>query len=85
MHLLEINAEPLDGETNSREYDFSLATIDARWQAGYVVGAVSSRGGHGTIRLIQPSASRRTGRGVIRPCITRLSSNEANPLSRSRN
>jgi NTE family protein len=36
MHLLEINAEPLDGETNSREYDFSPATIDARWQAGYV-------------------------------------------------
>ena len=36
MHLLEINAEPLDGETNSREYDFSPATIDARWHAGYV-------------------------------------------------
>ena len=36
MHLLEINAEPLDGETNSREYDFSPATINARWQAGYV-------------------------------------------------
>jgi NTE family protein len=35
MHLLEINAEPLDGETNSREYDFSPATIDARWRAGY--------------------------------------------------
>ncbi len=35
MHLLEINAEPLDGETNSREYDFSPATIAARWQAGY--------------------------------------------------
>ena len=33
----EINAEPLDGETNSREYvTFSPATIDARWQAGYV-------------------------------------------------
>ena len=30
MHLLEINAEPLDGETNSREYDFSPATIDNR-------------------------------------------------------
>jgi NTE family protein len=35
MHLVEINAEPLDGETNSREYDFSPATIAARWQAGY--------------------------------------------------
>ncbi len=35
MHLLEINAEPLDGESNSREYDFSPATIAARWQAGY--------------------------------------------------
>ncbi len=35
MHLIEINAEPLDGETNSREYDFSPATIRARWQAGY--------------------------------------------------
>jgi NTE family protein len=35
VHLLEINAEPLDGESNSREYDFSPATIDARWQAGY--------------------------------------------------
>jgi len=35
MHLIEINAQPLDGETNSREYDFSPATIDARWRAGY--------------------------------------------------
>jgi NTE family protein len=35
MHLIEINAEPLDGETNSREYDFSPATVQARWQAGY--------------------------------------------------
>jgi NTE family protein len=35
MHLVEINAEPLVGETNSREYDFSPATIRARWQAGY--------------------------------------------------
>jgi len=35
MHLIEINAEPLDGETNSREYDFSPVTIDARWSAGY--------------------------------------------------
>jgi NTE family protein len=35
MHLVEINAGPLDGETNSREYDFTKATIEARWQAGY--------------------------------------------------
>lgn len=35
MHLVEINAEPIEGETNSREYDFSKATIEARWQAGY--------------------------------------------------
>ena len=35
MHLIEINAEPLDGENNSREYDFSPATIAVRWQAGY--------------------------------------------------
>ena len=35
MHLVEINAEPLLGETNSREYDFSPATIETRWQAGY--------------------------------------------------
>ena len=35
MHLVEINAEPLEGETNSREYDFTKATIEARWRAGY--------------------------------------------------
>jgi NTE family protein len=35
MHLVEINAEALDGETNSREYDFSKTTIEARWRAGY--------------------------------------------------
>jgi NTE family protein len=35
MHLLEINAEPIDGETNARDYDFSHAAIEARWQAGY--------------------------------------------------
>lgn len=35
MHLVEINAEPLEGETNSREYDFTKATIEARWDAGY--------------------------------------------------
>ena len=32
---LEINAEPIDGETNARDYDFSRAAIQARWQAGY--------------------------------------------------
>ena len=35
MHLIEINAEPIDGETNARDYDFSSAAIQARWQAGY--------------------------------------------------
>jgi len=35
VHLLEINAERLDRESNSREYDFSPATINTRWQAGY--------------------------------------------------
>ena len=35
MHLIEINAEPIDGETNARDYDFSRAAIQARWQAGY--------------------------------------------------
>jgi len=35
MHLIEINAEPIDGETNARDYDFSRAAIEARWQAGY--------------------------------------------------
>jgi NTE family protein len=35
MHLVEINAEALEGENNSREYDFSRATIETRWQAGY--------------------------------------------------
>jgi len=35
MHLVEINAEPLEGETNSREYDFTKTTIEARWHAGY--------------------------------------------------
>jgi NTE family protein len=35
MHLVEINAEALDGETNSREYDFTKTTIEARWHAGY--------------------------------------------------
>ena len=35
MHLVEINAQPLEGETNARDYDFSQAAIQARWQAGY--------------------------------------------------
>jgi NTE family protein len=35
MHLVEINAEPIDGETNARDFDFSQAAIEARWQAGY--------------------------------------------------
>jgi NTE family protein len=35
MHLVEINAEPLDGETNARDYDFSQSSIQARWAAGY--------------------------------------------------
>jgi NTE family protein len=35
MHLVEINAEPIDGETNARDFDFSRAAIEARWQAGY--------------------------------------------------
>lgn len=35
MHLLEINAQALDGESNSRDFDFSQAAIHARWEAGY--------------------------------------------------
>jgi NTE family protein len=35
MHLVEINAQPIEGETNARDYDFSRPTIQARWQAGY--------------------------------------------------
>jgi NTE family protein len=35
MHLVEINAQPLEGETNARDYDFSQGAIEARWQAGY--------------------------------------------------
>jgi NTE family protein len=35
MHLVEINAEPIDGETNARDFDFSHVAIHARWQAGY--------------------------------------------------
>jgi NTE family protein len=35
MHLVEINAQPLAGETNAREFDFSRAAVEKRWQAGY--------------------------------------------------
>jgi NTE family protein len=35
MHLVEINAEPIDGESNTRDFDFSQGAIEARWQAGY--------------------------------------------------
>jgi NTE family protein len=35
MHLVEINAQPLQGETNAREFDFSRAAVEKRWQAGY--------------------------------------------------
>jgi NTE family protein len=35
MHVVEINAAPIDGETNARDFDFSRAAIASRWQAGY--------------------------------------------------
>jgi hypothetical protein len=35
MHLVESNAQPIEGETNAREYDFSRAAVQARWRAGY--------------------------------------------------
>ena len=35
MHLVEINARPIEGETNARDYDFSRAAVQTRWQAGY--------------------------------------------------
>jgi NTE family protein len=34
MHLVEINARPIEGETNARDYDFSRAAVQARWEAG---------------------------------------------------
>jgi hypothetical protein len=37
MHLVEINAQHLEGETNARNCDFSHAAVEARWQAGYAV------------------------------------------------
>jgi NTE family protein len=36
MHLVEINAQPIAGENNSRDFDFSRAAVQARWRAGYV-------------------------------------------------
>ena len=35
MNLIEINAQPIAGESSMRDFDFSPATIQARWQAGY--------------------------------------------------
>jgi NTE family protein len=35
MHIVEINSQPLKGETNARDYDFSRGAVQARWQAGY--------------------------------------------------
>jgi len=35
MHLVEINGQPIEGETNARDYDFSRTAVQARWQAGY--------------------------------------------------
>jgi NTE family protein len=35
MHLVEINAQPIEGETNAGDYDFSRDTIRLRWNAGY--------------------------------------------------
>jgi NTE family protein len=35
MHLVEINAQPLAGETNARDFDFSRAAVRTRWENGY--------------------------------------------------
>jgi NTE family protein len=35
MHLVEINAKPLGDESNARDFDFSRATVQKRWRAGY--------------------------------------------------
>ena len=35
MHIVEINAPSFDGEGYSRDIDFSQASIQERWQAGY--------------------------------------------------
>ncbi len=34
MHLLEINAQPVCGESNAREFDFSRAAVQNHWRAG---------------------------------------------------
>lgn len=38
MHLVEINAQPIEGENNSRDFDFSRAAVQTRWRAGYTDG-----------------------------------------------
>lgn len=35
MHLVEINARPIEGETDARDCDFSRAAVQTRWQVGY--------------------------------------------------
>ncbi|HUO00410.1 MAG TPA: patatin-like phospholipase family protein [Bradyrhizobium sp.] len=35
MHLVEINAQAIEGETYSRDYDFSREAMRTRWRAGY--------------------------------------------------
>jgi NTE family protein len=35
MHLVEINAQPIEGESNARDFDFSRQAVDTRWKAGY--------------------------------------------------
>ena len=34
MHLVEINAQPIEGETNARDYDFSHPAVQARLAGG---------------------------------------------------
>jgi hypothetical protein len=46
MHIVEINARPIIAETNARDYDFSRAAIERRWQACCSCG-------HGTIPSIR--------------------------------
>jgi NTE family protein len=35
MYLVEINAKPIGADNNSRDFDFSRATVQTRWEAGY--------------------------------------------------
>jgi NTE family protein len=35
MHLVEINAQPLEDESNARDFDFSRAVVETRWHNGY--------------------------------------------------